>query len=76
MTTITNGVTQGISPKTLAAGALPLVAGLVILVLDLTGLVEVDDALWIGLLGISPVAAGAAATAETGTVTDDLNEPK
>lgn len=63
-----NVVTEGISPKAIAAAAGPLIAGVVLMVLDLASLVDVDDTLWLGLLGVAPVAGGAAAAAGVGTV--------
>lgn len=65
---VTNGFTEGVSPKAVAAALAPFVAGLVLMILDLIGVIDVDDSLWIGLLGISPVAGGAAAAGKTGTV--------
>ena len=65
---VTDGKTDGISPKTVAAAVAPFVAGLVVMCLDLAGVIDVDDGLWLGLLGISPVAGGAAYKANTGTV--------
>jgi hypothetical protein len=65
-----------LSPKTLLATVVPLVVGLVVMVLDLTGIIDVDDSLWLGLLGITPVVGGAAWTVEPGeTVTTVKNEP-
>jgi hypothetical protein len=63
--------TIGASPKAIAATVAPLIAGVVLMLLDLAAVIEVNDELWIGLLGIAPVAGGAAVAASPGTVKAD-----
>jgi hypothetical protein len=46
--------TAGIAPKTIAATALPLVAGVVLLLLDKLAGAAIDDTLWWTLLASSP----------------------
>jgi hypothetical protein len=50
--------TAGIAAKTIVAGSLPLVAGVVLLIIDkLVPGAAIDDTLWLTLLGISPPLA-------------------
>lgn len=65
----TEPVTDGVSPKAVYAALAPVLAGIVLMVLDLTGVIDVDDSLWIALLGAGPLAGGAAVAAKPGAVT-------
>ena len=67
-TQITNGETKGISPKAYVAALLPVVAGLSLMALDLLGVVDVGDELWLGLIIGGPLAGTGAVAAKTGTV--------
>jgi hypothetical protein len=49
--------TAGIAPKTLAATAIPLLAGVVLLLLDKLAGAAIDDTLWLTLFGSSPALA-------------------
>lgn len=58
-----------ISPKTIWAAVLPLVAGLILLVLDKLLLDnEVPDEVWLALLGSGPLAGAGAYKAKPGRV--------
>lgn len=68
--------TVGLSPKTALAGLLPIVAGVILLVLDKLGVAEIDDELWIGLLIGGPAAGVGAYAGKPGNVLIPTSAPK
>jgi hypothetical protein len=65
----TEPVTDGLSPKAVLAALAPVVAGIVLMILDLSGVVGVEDGIWLALIGAGPLAGGAAVAAKPGNVT-------
>lgn len=61
--------TVGVAPKAIAAGAIPLVAGIVLLLVDkLVAGADIDDTLWWTLIASSPLIGGGTAAAPAAPV--------
>jgi hypothetical protein len=67
--------TDGLSPKAIVAAALPLVAGILLALIDkLVADDSIDDSIWWGLIAASPLAGGGAFAASPGKVTRKLKK--
>ena len=61
--------TVGISPKVSIPTCVLIALGAILMVLDLTGLVDIDDTLWQALFGAGGVVGGTGYAASPGEVT-------
>lgn len=58
----------GLSPKVVIPTALLALAGVVLMVLDLLGVLDIEDEIWITLLGAGGVTFGSGYAAKPGLV--------